>query len=436
VNPAPSRASRARLWVDEHPTSALWAVGLLALLARLAFLALEPKSDLAGDEPSWIALADREVLRLRRPFSPFRSGLIFYPPLYPYFLAANAWLFGAFDAARITQAVLGGVTAAAITAVGTHIVSARGGLLAGLLVAFHPELLWFAAHYWSETLFMAFFWWAVERLLAAGRTGRAGPALLSGLLWGLSALTRETALYMAPLAAGHLCLVGRGARRYLTPVIFSLGLLLTVAPWTWRNHVVFGGFVPISTFGALNLWQGNSHLSRDDLYVVSDSVEGSIAQYDLARREARKAILARQPFWIFEKVRRETVPFWACCSEAVLHFERGAYEDPPPAAVLATFLSIAGVYALLLVGFLWSLRDLVRKPEGRFLVVLLLAYFAMHLAAYSVDRFRLPMLPVLVVGAAGALAGGWRPPYRWLSWAAVLLVGALIAHSYVSCLQQ
>jgi 4-amino-4-deoxy-L-arabinose transferase-like glycosyltransferase len=420
---------------EERPLLTPLVVAAAGLLARLAFLALEPANELRGDEPSWIALADREVLRLRKPFSPFRSGLIFYPPLYPYFLAASARLFGSFGAALVVQAVLGGVTAAAVTQIGARAFSPRVGLVAGLVIALHPELLWFSAHYWSETLFLALFFWAVERLLSAGRRSAASVAFVSGLLWGLAALTRETALYMAPLAALHLFLTVARPRRLVVPLALALGLLLAVAPWTFRNYRVFGAFVPISTFGALNLWQGNSHLSRDDLYVVSDSVEGPIAQYRLAQREAVKAIAARQPWWVFQKIRRETLPFWSCCSEAVLHFERGAYADPPRAAPAVVFWVIASFYGLLLWGFLLGARELVRSPPGRFLGALLLAYFAMHLAAYSVDRFRLPLLPILALGAAGALVEGWRPRQRGLAWVLGTLVVALLAHSFRTCLQ-
>jgi 4-amino-4-deoxy-L-arabinose transferase-like glycosyltransferase len=411
-------------------------VATVGLLARLAFLALEPTSELRGDEPSWIALADREVLRLRRPFSPFRSGLIFYPPLYPYFLAACARFLGSFGAALVVQAVLGGLTAAAVTQIGARAFSPRIGLVAGLVVALHPELLWFSAHYWSETLFLVLFFWAIERTLAAGRHSAAHVALVSGLLWGLAALTRETALYIAPLAAIHLFLTVERPRRLVTPLALALGVLLAVAPWTWRNYRVFGAFVPISTFGALNLWQGNSHLSRDDLYVVSDSVEGPIAQYHLAQREAVKAIAARQPFWLFQKIQKETLPFWSCCSEAVLHFERGAYPDPPRGAPTAVFWIIASLYGLLLWGFLLGARELLRSAPGRFLTALQLAYFALHLAAYSVDRFRLPLLPILALGAAGALVEGWRPRQRGVAWILGALVAALLAHSFWTCLDR
>ena len=54
-----------------------------AFLVRVAALWLLPACHTAGDEPSWIALGTQEL----RPLSPLRNDLIFYPPLYPYFIA-------------------------------------------------------------------------------------------------------------------------------------------------------------------------------------------------------------------------------------------------------------------------------------------------------------------------------------------------------------
>ena len=78
---------------------------------------------------------------------------------------------------------------------------ARAGLLAAGIAAFYPELVWFAAHFWSETLFLVLLWWAIERLLAADTRGlradggRRGPAV------GAGHPDARDVLYFTPLAA-------------------------------------------------------------------------------------------------------------------------------------------------------------------------------------------------------------------------------------------
>ena len=56
----------------------------------------------------------------------------------------------------------------------------RAGLLAAALAAVYPELVWFAAHFWAETLFMVLLWWGIERLVASDDTSLAGSRARRG----------------------------------------------------------------------------------------------------------------------------------------------------------------------------------------------------------------------------------------------------------------
>ena len=67
--------------------------------------------------------------------------------------------------------------------------------IAAALAAFYPELVWYSVHYWSEPVFLALLWWAIEGVMAADARRSLGRAVLAGILWGLAILTRETALY-------------------------------------------------------------------------------------------------------------------------------------------------------------------------------------------------------------------------------------------------
>ena len=110
--------------------------------------------------------------------------------------------------------------------------------------------------------------------------------------------------------------------------LFALTALLVVAPWTLRNWLVFDhAFVPVSTAGALNLWQGNTRAPRQQVYEEYWAVHGKIEKYEHARRRGVEAVLARQPWWIFEKLRAEMPEYWAVHGQPVVHLERGAYPE-------------------------------------------------------------------------------------------------------------
>jgi hypothetical protein len=192
--------------------------------------------------------------------------------------------------------------------------------------------------------------------------------------------------------------------------VFLATLLLTVTPWTYRNWRVFGAFVPVSTAGALNLWQGNAMLSRQEVYEQYWAVHGKIAKYELARAKGLEAIRARQPWWIFEKLRDEMPSFWEADSQALVHLRKGAYAEVRPGAAYAATFVVLAPYLLVLA---LSVAGLTRLSLGR-LPILLLAFLVyynlIHVATHGYARYRLPALPVLFILAGGAWARGREHP--------------------------
>ncbi len=346
----------------------LWT--LVALAARLLWIALEPGNRIVADEGAWLAWGLDVLPAPDVRFSPLRAQMIFHPPVYPYFIGLVAEFLGGLGSVKVAQAVVGALLVPAVGILGRRAFGERAGLAAAAFVALYPELVWFSAHFWAETLFTTVVWWAFERysallvpvghrvpretasraltstpptesrtnpdaasegpsrgqsraaiacdplqprassqlpasdspqvgctspalasdsasaasvsLVPASNSASAasasllpqnseapratlGLAILSGMLLGLAILTRETVLYLLPFMALGL-LWQRGRRGLLTAGVFLLATAAVVTPWTWRNHVVFGAFVPVSTSGGLNLYQGNARLTRQQVY--------------------------------------------------------------------------------------------------------------------------------------------------------------------------
>jgi 4-amino-4-deoxy-L-arabinose transferase-like glycosyltransferase len=385
---------------------ALLVLTVAAIVLRALFLLAEPATQPVADERTWTDWA-RNLASARVAWSPFRTHMIFYPPLYPYFLAAGASVTGSLEAARWVQVLAGALLVPAIAVAGARAFSARVGVIAGVVAAAYPELVWFSAHYWSETLFMVFLWWGIERLLAAGRgEGRVGAAVAAGLLWGLAVLTRETVLYFVPLAAAWLVWAAR-PRRVAPGAAFLVAALLTVAPWTWRNWVVFHAFVPVSTAGGQNLFQGNTDIPRDETYVMVDAVQGRIAQYHYALGMGLRAIRDRQPWWIFEKLRDEMPKFWEADSLALIHIKRGAYGAVPAPAAAGAALLVLAPYVVALAFFVAGLAALRRDPAPLLLLGILVFTNLIHVATHGFARYRLPVMPVVVLIAASGFVA-WR----------------------------
>ncbi len=403
---------------------ALLLLTTAAFLVRAAFLILAPACEYAGDEPSWIALGTQELV----PFSPLANDLVFYPPLYPYFVALVWRATGSLQAVLWVQAAIGALLVPAVARVGTLAFGGHAGLVVAAFAAFYPELVWFATRFWSETLFIVLLWWAIERSLHADIAGSTRTATVAGVLWGLATLTRELALYLVPLVALWMLRPrGEAGQRYararegreagwlrLRPVparlavAATLGLasLLTTALWTIRNAIVFRAFIPVSTMGGLNLWQGNTTLTHLQIYEVLARIEGPVAQDRYCRRLAWEEVAARQPTWILEKLAAQMPEFWKPGSEALDHLVGREACGPLTTVTLVPIELVLILPYLALVGLLVvGLARLRFGAAAGLLLLLLAAYNAAHVVAYATSRFRLPVMPVLFLVAGAVLVG-------------------------------
>jgi hypothetical protein len=395
--PAPAETSFAR---------SLLFLTLAALAVRALFLAVEPAAAPVADERTWVDWA-RTVSSPRVGFNPLHTNMIFHPPLYPYFVAVPLWLTGSLQAVKWVQAVFSVLLVPAVGRVGAYAFGARAGLLAAALAAFYPELVWFSAHFWVENVFLVLLWWGFERLLAADARSRTPTALAAGALWGLAVLARETLLYFVPLAGLWLLWRRRaegGARRGAAVV---LGAVLVVAPWTWRNWIAYGAFIPVSTAGGLNLFQGNAPLSREEVYDEYYAVPGRLEQYRHALHRGLESIRDRQPTWILEKLVEQMPMFWEAESMAAIHIKRGVYGAVPHGWAMAWGLVLLLPYLALLPPLVAGLAAARYERSTLLLAGFLVYYNLIHVVTHGFNRYRLPVMPVVFLFASWAVSA-WR----------------------------
>ncbi|HQZ17949.1 MAG TPA: glycosyltransferase family 39 protein [Vicinamibacteria bacterium] len=406
--------------------AALWAAGVLV---RLAFIGLEPATAPVADETMWLMALTRIPAA---HFSPFANYPIFHPPLYPYFLAGANALFGSLVAVKVLQALVGSLIIPAVFRIGLRLFGSRTAAGAAALAAFYPELIWFSAHFWCETLFLAFLWWAIERVIAADDASSIRSAAGAGVLFGLAVLTRETVLYLLPLAALWLARP-RSGRRIALPAALLAAAFAVVSPWTARNWIQFDAFIPVSTGGGLNLYQGNAPISRGEVYNEYYANEGKVEQYRWARTAGIEVILSRQPGWIFEKIRDEGPKLAELDSLALIHLRRRAYAEPSCGVYRGVAAIVILPWMLIALG---SILALSRAPVDRRTVLLtglLAGYLLLHIATQGFSRYRLPVVPGFMILAAALLdldpRGGAAPARRALLATLLIALALLLAPS-------
>jgi len=355
----------------------------------------EPKTQPIADETMWLMALNRIPAA---EFSPFSNYPIFHPPLYPYFLAAVNVMFGGLLAVKLAQALIGSLLIPAIYRIAQRIGGPRAALVAAGLAAFYPELIWYSAHFWCESLFLVLFWWAVERLLVADEDDSRRAAALAGALCGFAILTRETLLYLLPL--GALWLFARRKERATLAALVLVSAFVVVAPWTLRNWIQFDAFIPVSTGGGLNLYQGNAPLSRNEVYHEYYANEGKVEQYRFARSAGLEVIWERQPGWIFEKIRDEGPRLAELDSLALIHIRRGAYGDVACSTYRGAAAIVLVPWILIALGSLLAVAGARLDRPMILLLGLLGAYLLLHIATHGFSRYRLPVLPAFMILAA------------------------------------
>ncbi len=383
------------------------------------------------------------------PGEPF-----FRAPLYPLLLSGAMRLFGRdYVILRVLQMLLALATPVLVYALGRALHSRTAGAVAGILAACYGMILYFNASFLIVVLLLPLDLGALLLLLRARahedheeREDRGERPLWfgAGLLLGLSAIARPNILLFA-IAIGAWAGV-RALRHRLAP--YALGLLLPIVPVTLHN-LSQGEFVPIAWQAGTNFYIGNNR-AADGMTAIAPGTEGTWwgGYRDLIRiaEEAEGRTLART----------EISSYW---------FGRGLDEiaaDPAHAARLLlkkTWLLIAdfevsnnqGIYffaqfspllsklMLFGMGLLFPLAFLgvvvTRGSRARTLLLLFLAAYALSIVLFFVTaRYRMPLVPVLLVFAACGLVAivDWirKRAYVPLAFTLVALAGlSALAHA-------
>jgi 4-amino-4-deoxy-L-arabinose transferase-like glycosyltransferase len=219
--------------------------------------------------------------------TPAGGPSAFRPPGYPLFLAAVYATVGeeAPSIARLVQALLGTLAVALTGLIAARIWGRRVGMLALGIAACAPSVVVMSTSLISEALFVPLVLAAVAAALEARRSSRPLRwAIVTGGLIGAAELTRTNAVVLLPPLAFAVWTArrGGGVRALLLPSAVVAAAVLTVAPWTVRNWLVFHAFVPVSTEVGYTLAGTYNLASRADHHwpaVWKEAEHGASTEY-------------------------------------------------------------------------------------------------------------------------------------------------------------
>jgi tetratricopeptide (TPR) repeat protein len=400
---------------------------------------------------------------------------VFFPaPLYPYFLGLLYAAFGPnFTLVRVVQFALGALTCVLLYLLGVRLHSKATGILAGVMAALYGPMIFYDGELLlpvlETVLGMGLLVCVVEGLRrsqhffavrgatgpdGAGEEQQSGPVaaptdtlpgsarwwLLAGLCLGLFAITRPNILAFVPVLAVYLVLaLGRRAGGKAVG-LFALVAVLCIAPVTIRNWIVGHDFVPISSQAGVNLYIGNNAQSdgtsavvpgtratwwggyRDTINIAEKAAGRKLKPSEVSAYWTRQAVeyAKNDPLGWLKLTGRKLLLFWyghELPNNEELYAARwytpllrpliwmwGQFRFP---------FGLIGPLALVGMGLaVWRRNRCLTIP-----ILYVLTYSATVIAFFVCARYRIPVIPPLLLLAAYAIVEGvrlgrerlWRP---------------------------
>jgi len=349
----------------------------------------------------------------------------YLPPLYPYLLGTLDALAGpSYALVYLLQELLGLLNIVLIFRIGARLFGERAGLLAAAGAALYAPFAFFETKILGTTLGLTLNLAALLLLVRAERrSAEAGHAaigafLAAGIAIGGAALCLPATILLAALYALRL---GRRSLRCGAALLGGTALMLL--PVLLHNLVVAGDPLFLSAQGGITFYQGNNR-GAAGLYAPAPGFSGApdtqpAEEKAIAEREAgrplkrsqisthffRKGLawIAASPGdWLWLEVRKlaRLAGDYEASTEYSLYLERSQI-----AWLRLMLLPYAVIAGLGVAGF-WFCRRTGRAPEWEPTAALrlyILYSAGVPLLFYVSSRYRLPLVPALLIGAGAFL---------------------------------
>lgn len=370
-----------------------------------------------------------------------RGPSAYFPPGYPYFLAAvdlidghRTPLGGAIHPARLSQAMLGTVTVGVVGLLALEAFGETLALIALALAAVYPALIELSGTLVAENLMTPLVLGATWAALRATRSVRPYRWIAAaGALVGLGTLSHVNAIVLLlPLAAAAWS-ARRAAR---APVLLLATALIVITPWIVRNAIELHRFVPVTDETGITLvgtynrasaanrqvpykWRlyysipGERSLIRQSRHLTEPELSASLQTQAFA-------YIGDHPFAPLAVTYHNTLRLLELEGSFAWRASAAAIGLPRQTAEIGV-ISFWLLCALALAG---ALTRTARAAPRWLWVVPLLLWLSVAVINAETPRFREPVDPFLILLAACALGTAVAAARRRLALPAVNTVGS------------
>ena len=441
------RRSLVWLALDRHIAAPLVFAALLRVgLMMVAFLLTGTRVMTQGDtasylEPGWNLIHHGAFETAGLPETDRTPG-------YPIFAMLTGMAMGNVLLSAFAQIVLSLVSLLLARRIADRIFpDSRAGVIAAWLFAIEPLSITYTARLMPETLFVMLLLVCIECVLVFQKTARVRVLVIAGLVLAAATFVRPISYYLGFALALGVAVTAPRQRGlwWKAPAVLLVTFLPWLAAWQARNEIETG-YSGFSSIVETNLYFFQSAEVSAELQQITLGAEQAKLGYPteadyleahpeqvgwsqterlhFMRTQAVK-VIASHPLLYFKThmVGVGVVAFTPCATELLQLFRAYPVDGAMPHRIIneGVMLSLERLFvihpevtivmalleAFLLLLYLFAVWACLRSGVqnlGMWTIVLISAYFLMISGgAQAVGRYRLPVMPLLCILAAGGI---------------------------------
>lgn len=411
---------------------AYFFIFLFALLLRSIYLweikDVTAFSLLLGDAKSYASWA-QEIAG-----GQWLGNKVFYQaPLYPYFLAVNYAIFGNNPfVIRLIQILFGATACLLIARAGRHFFSNQIGILSGFLLAIYPTAIYFDCLIQKAVLDLFFMSLLLFLLGKAHRVPNKGLWFACGVTLAFLALTRENALILIiPIGLWLMFHFLKEDKKkwYGSCLLFFLGLSVILFSVALRNKSVAGEFVLTTSQFGPNFYMGNHHnasgmyeplrggrgnwkFEQQDAVALAEKELGrGLSPKEVSRYWAAKAlseIRSHPGDWI-RLMGKKWLLFWNFIENSDTESQYAYEMWSVTLNFIGRFFHFGIIASLAIFGICVTGEEYRRL----WLLYLFILFYSVSVTLFFIfARYRLPIVPLLIMFSAAGLVHGFLMAHR------------------------
>lgn len=426
----------------------LWGLFALALSVRLmyAFVVLgDPLLTVPLHDAKYYLLWAQDILE----HGWLGDTVFFTEPLYAYLLAFILKFFGqgGTTALLILQWLAGALVTVGLYLATKKMLGKQAGMITGVLAALYGPFVFYEGLLLKTSLEVALLPWFLLALFWAFEKRDTRSFFLVGMFLGFLSLVKGNNLIFVPAIIGLLWYLFHSGltvlKRVSLTIAFVIGVALFILPVTVRNYVVGHDIVLTNySFGLVTYqgswWGGDGSTALVPPFLRPDPAYEEIDAVGMAEAYAEKKLKPSEvsSFWLNKAIEETTADpthfLGSLLNKVLILFNHSEFSDNYqfgwyrsqvfllwllPNFFLACLFGLLGM-ALLFSKHFWSTvapglstplrKHIFSSDQALILVTLFLSSIAVLLLTTVNARYRVALVPFLLIFSSGALVYLWE----------------------------